>query len=64
MQSSTDGTTLAGTLGGTFLTLLGNIPLADVSRTVFLAAVGAVVSFLVSLGLQFVRGWIKRRRKS
>jgi len=62
IQNSGDGMTLAGTLGGTFLTVLGNIPLADVSRTVAMAAVGATVSFLVSLGLKYIWEWVKRRK--
>ena len=56
------GNVYAGTLGGTALSVFGNIMAADVVKTAVLAAVGAAVSFGVSVGLKalFNRG---ERRK-
>lgn len=48
--------TLAGTVSGTLLTL-ATIHSEDLIKTTVLAAIGALVSFVVSLGL----GWIRRR---
>lgn len=42
----------AGTIGGTLLSIFSNIPTTDYLRTVALAAVGAVVSFTVSMLLK------------
>jgi hypothetical protein len=44
--------TLMGTAGGTFLSIVPNIHSEDIARTVILAAVGAVVSFTISLLLK------------
>ncbi len=55
-----DSSTKAGTIGGTLLTILVNINSADLLKTGFLAAVGAVVSFIVTLFLKFL---IKRFKK-
>ena len=41
--------TKAGTIGGTFLTVAANIQHGDVDKTIVLAAIGAIVSFSVSL---------------
>lgn len=41
--------TFAGTIGGTFLSVLPNIDSTDVLKTIVLAGLGAVVSFTVSL---------------
>lgn len=58
-----DGGTRAGTLGGTLLSTLVNLTGQDLLETGLLAAVGAVVSFVVSLTLsRLVRG--KWRKKS
>lgn len=58
MQSSNP--TLIGTAGGTFLSVLPNLHSEDVLKTVLLAAIGAVVSFLLSLILKFI---VKKHRK-
>ena len=55
----TDASTRAGTLGGTFLVLLLHISGEELIKTALLAAVGATVSFLVSLLLKQV---VKRMR--
>jgi mannitol-specific phosphotransferase system IIBC component len=44
--------TKAGTAGGTLTIILANITTADALKTIELAAIGAVVSFIVSLLLK------------
>ena len=46
--------TLMGTAGGTFLSVVPNLNSEDVFKTVLLAAVGAIVSFGISMVLKFV----------
>lgn len=46
--------TLIGTAGGTFLSVVPNLNSEDVLKTVLLAAVGAIVSFGISMVLKFV----------
>jgi hypothetical protein len=43
-----------GTAGGTFLSVVPNLHSEDVLKTVLLAAVGAIVSFGISMILKFV----------
>jgi hypothetical protein len=43
-----------GTAGGTFLSVVPNLDSDDVLRTVLLAAIGATVSFGISMVLKFV----------
>lgn len=50
-----------GTGGGTLLSILGTLGLGDVLVTIILAAVGATVSFLVTLLLQ---RWRRRQGRS
>jgi mannitol-specific phosphotransferase system IIBC component len=59
---SNHGGTVAGTAGGTLLTIFANIHSEDIVKTAVLACIGAVVSFIISIGLK----WISRRwyRKS
>jgi mannitol-specific phosphotransferase system IIBC component len=52
MQAS--NSTLACTAGGTFLSIVPNINSADLLKTVLLAAVGAVVSFTISLLIKLI----------
>lgn len=47
-----------GTTGGTLLSVVGQLGVHDVVRTAVLAAIGAVVSFAVTLLLQ---RWCRRR---
>ena len=49
-----------GTAGGTFLSVLPNIQSEDVLKTVLLAAIGAIVSFTISLVLKSI---IKKHKK-
>lgn len=59
-QQYFDNSTKAGTIGGTILTIMVNIKGADLVKTSILAAVGAVVSFTVTLLLKYL---IKRFKK-
>ncbi|HMI65244.1 MAG TPA: hypothetical protein VK517_04375 [Cyclobacteriaceae bacterium] len=52
--------TVAGTAGGTLLTVFANIHSEDVVKTALLACIGAVVSFTISIGLK----WIARKFRS
>ncbi|WP_257669580.1 hypothetical protein [Parapedobacter tibetensis] len=48
-----------GTTGGTLLSIMGQLGLHDMLKTAVLAAIGAVVSFGVSLPLQ---RWQRKRK--
>jgi hypothetical protein len=52
--------TLVGTAGGTFLSIVPNLHSEDVLKTVLLAAVGAIVSFGISMALKFI---IKKHKR-
>jgi len=56
MEHSDDNTTLIGTLSGTILSIIATFDLQDIVKTIILATVGAVVSFLVSRGLKWIWG--------
>lgn len=58
MESNTG--TKAGTVGGTLLTVFYNIRSEDIVKTIVLAGVGAVVSFLVSLFLKTILKYFKK----
>lgn len=58
-QHHIESGTVFGTVTGTALTVIANIGSQDVIKTVVLAAIGAVVSFGVSLLLKWV--WAKFR---
>ncbi len=58
MESNTG--TKAGTIGGTLLTVFYNIRSEDVAKTIVLAGVGAVVSFVVSLLLKKILKYFKK----
>lgn len=60
MNEVFDNTTKRGTAGGTLLTILANITSEDIIKTAILAAVGALVSFGVTLALKLL---IKRNKK-
>ena len=55
-----DGTTKAGTAAGTLLTILANIHSEDLVKTGILAAVGAMVSFCVTI---LLKALVKRFKK-
>jgi mannitol-specific phosphotransferase system IIBC component len=52
--------TLMGTAGGTFISIVPNINSEDIARTIVLATVGAIVSFMISLLLKSLQ---KKRKK-
>lgn len=58
MQQS--NSTVIGTAGGTFLSVLPNLHSEDVLKTIILATLGAIVSFLISLLLKF---FIRKHKK-
>jgi uncharacterized membrane protein len=49
-----DHTTAAGTVTGTVFTVAANIDSHDYMRTVILACVGAIASFVISLFLKWM----------
>jgi len=55
------GGTVAGTAGGTLLTIFANIHSEDVVKTIVLALVGAVVSFSISLGMKWIAKKLRKR---
>ena len=55
-----DKTTKTGTAGGTLLSIFANINSEDLLKTAVLAAVGAVVSFAVTLLLKLRARRIKK----
>lgn len=56
------GDTLAGTIGGTVLVILMNLSPVEILHTASLAAIGAGVSFGVSLLLKWLIARVKRKR--
>ncbi|HVT84485.1 MAG TPA: hypothetical protein VHD35_04750 [Chitinophagaceae bacterium] len=60
MNQVFDNTTKAGTAGGTLLSIFANINSGDVLKTAILAAIGAVVSFSITLLLKLL---VKRLKK-
>ena len=61
MNQYFDTTSKAGTATGTMLTIIVNIHSADLIKTVVLAFVGAVVSFIVTLLLKLLIKRLKRK---
>jgi hypothetical protein len=51
----------AGTAGGMLLTVIMNINIQDLLKTAIMAAIGASVSFTISLLLGQVVKWCKHR---
>jgi hypothetical protein len=49
-----------GTAGGTFVSVLPNLHSEDILKTIILAALGAIVSFIISLLLKYL---IKKHKK-
>ena len=60
MEANVEGSTKAGTVGGTLVILFLHLNSAEIYKTIALAAIGAVVSFGVSL---FLKVLMKRMRK-
>jgi len=59
-HSSSGNNLLAGTAGGTLLSVITNIHIGDIGKTALLAAIGAIVSFCVSLLLKVLLKRFKR----
>jgi hypothetical protein len=55
-----DGNIRSGTIGGTVLVLLLQLTTSEMLKTAVLAAIGAAVSFIVSLLLK----WLVRKLKN
>jgi mannitol-specific phosphotransferase system IIBC component len=53
--------TKIGTVGGTLLSIAANISSGDLLRTAILAAVGAIISFTVSVLLKLLLQRIKKK---
>lgn len=50
--------TISGTIGGTLIAFFATVQREDIQKTMLLAAIGAIVSFTVSLLLKkLVRKW-------
>lgn len=60
MEHTNDNTTLIGTLSGTILSVVAMFDAGDIIKTIIMATIGAVVSFLVSRGLKWI--WEKWRK--
>ncbi|MEP1095973.1 MAG: hypothetical protein ABJG78_12730 [Cyclobacteriaceae bacterium] len=66
------GNLKAGTLGGALLSIVSSLSFSDVERTVILGAIGATVSFFISMLLRWIvelvrsksnQLFLKRRKK-
>ena len=60
MNQHFDNSTKVGTAGGTLLTIFANISSGDIVKTAILAAVGAAVSYCITLWMKIL---FKRRKK-
>ncbi len=58
--NSNHGGTVAGTAGGTLLTIFANIHSEDIVKTALLACIGAIVSFTISLVLKWISKKFRR----
>ncbi|MEO7264586.1 MAG: hypothetical protein ABIW38_06710 [Ferruginibacter sp.] len=56
-----DGSTKAGTIGGTLLILFINVSSAEIGKTMVMAGVGAIVSFSVSMVLRRIVRYIQKK---
>lgn len=63
MEHTDDHTTIIGTLSGTILSIFATIDFQDILKTVIMAAIGAAVSFLVTKGLKWCWGLLKKTKK-
>jgi mannitol-specific phosphotransferase system IIBC component len=57
---SNHGGTVAGTAGGTLLTIFANIHSEDIVKTAVLACIGAVVSFIISITMKWISKKMRR----
>lgn len=54
------GSTRIGTAGGFLTVLIVNLSQADITRTIVLSLIGALVSFVVSISLKNLVDWWRR----
>ena len=59
-DSFAGSSTKVGTAGGFLTVLIVNLTQSDITRTIVLSLVGALVSFIVSLGLKKLVEWYRR----
>ena len=52
--------TKAGTIGGTLISIFCNLHQEDIAKTITLAGLGAIVSFLVSITMKAIYRWFKK----
>jgi len=57
----TENDTIVGTVGGTLLAIFSHLDSTDVARTVILATIGAIVSFVVSRTIKWL--WVGLKSK-
>ena len=60
MPVQSSNSALFGTAGGTFLSIIPNLESEDVVKTIILATLGAIVSFVISILLKFL---IRKHKK-
>ncbi len=52
--------TKAGTIGGTLISIFCNLHQEDIAKTITLAGLGELVSFLVSILMKAIYRWFKK----
>ncbi|MBS1667821.1 MAG: hypothetical protein JST58_10630 [Bacteroidetes bacterium] len=60
MEHHFDSSAKAGVMGGTLLTIFVNLTNEDIVKTIVLAAIGAVVSFCITVILKFLIKLMKK----
>jgi hypothetical protein len=60
MDSHVNGDTKAGTVGGTLLVVILHADIHELANTALMAAVGATVSFMMSVLLKYITGKFRR----
>lgn len=61
MDNHFNGNTIAGTIGGTTLVIIMQASLSEIANTALMAAVGAAVSFTMSILLRYITGKFRRK---
>ena len=61
MDNQFNGDTKAGTVGGTILVIMLQTDLHEIIDTALVAAVGATVSFMMSVLLKYIADWFRRK---
>lgn len=60
MMTGRSESAVAGMIGGTLSSILATLHLVNAIETIVLSAIGAIVSFLVSLAME----WIRKKTRS